>query len=151
MTTLDLAIGLAVGLTIAAIVFLAMRAYVRNRIAVVEARFRQLWAEQEDKLRKETADRSRQVLKGKIAEQIVPLLRSVFRYDPADARFIGAPIDYIIFDGYTRAKDSGSREPITIVFADVKTGNARLSRTERQIRDAVREGRVKWETIRLEL
>ncbi|RLI49027.1 MAG: endonuclease, partial [Candidatus Thorarchaeota archaeon] len=35
-------------------------------------------------------------------------------------------------------------------LADVKTGGARLNRTERMIREAVEAGRVRWETIRLD-
>ncbi len=147
----DLVVGLGIGLLVAVLIYFAMRAHLRHRIAMVEAEFRQLWAEQEAKMRRDVADRSRRVLKGKIAEQIVPLLSDVFKYDPADARFIGAPIDYIIFDGYTKVKDGASTEPITVVLADVKTGDARLSRTEKKIRDAVEAGRVKWETIRLDL
>ena len=61
-----------------------------------------------------------------------------------------APIDYLIFDGYTRVKDGRSDEKITVVLADVKTGSAALSRTERRIKEAVEAGRVKWETIRLD-
>jgi predicted Holliday junction resolvase-like endonuclease len=90
------------------------------------------------------------VLKGKIAEHMVPLLRDVFKYAPSDARFIGAPIDYLIFDGYTAVKDLHSDEPITVILADVKTGNARLNKTERRIKEAVEAGRVRWETIHLD-
>ncbi|MCF2135867.1 MAG: endonuclease [Candidatus Thorarchaeota archaeon] len=147
----DLLIGLGIGLLVAFIVYFAMNAHLRHRISVVEAEFRQLWAEQEGKLRRDVADRSRRVIKGKIAEQIVPLLHDIFKYDPADARFLGAPIDYVIFDGYTRVKEGHTDEPITVVLADVKTGAARLSRTEKKIKDAVEAGRVRWETIHLDV
>ena len=90
------------------------------------------------------------MLKGKIAEHMVPLIPEVFHYEPADARFIGAPIDYLIFEGYTRVKDEGVDEPITVILADIKTGNAVLSRTERKIKEAVEAGRVKWETIQID-
>jgi predicted Holliday junction resolvase-like endonuclease len=79
------------------------------------------------------------------------MIPAVFHYEPSDARFIGAPIDYLIFDGYTRVKDGQSDEKITVVLADIKTGSASLNRTERRIKEAVEEGRVKWETIRLDL
>ena len=143
-------LGLAVGFLVAIIVYLAMSWRLKHRIAMVEAEFRTLWAEQEGDIRRDASKRSRYVLKGKIAEHMVPLLSDVFRYNPADARFIGAPIDYLIFDGYTAIKDGNSETPITVVLADVKTGEARLSRTERKIKEAVEAGRVKWETIRLD-
>ncbi len=81
---------------------------------------------------------------------MIPMIPEAFRYDPSDARFIGAPIDYLIFDGYTRVKDGNSDEPIVVILADIKTGNARLSKTEKKIKEAVEAGRVRWETIRLD-
>ena len=150
MSLVDLLIGLSIGLLFTIVVYLAMRAHLRHRIEMVESEFRKMWAEQEGALNKDVADRSRRVLKGKIAEQLIPLLHDVFKYEPSDARFIGSPIDYVIFDGYTRAKDSHSDQPIAVVLADVKTGGARLNRTERMIREAVEAGRVRWETIRLD-
>ncbi|MHA1961626.1 MAG: Holliday junction resolvase-like protein [Candidatus Thorarchaeota archaeon] len=143
-------LGLAIGLVVAALVFVVMKARLRHRIEMVESEFRRTWAEQESATRRDAAQRSRYVLKGKIAEHIVPLLRDVFRFNPADARFIGAPIDYLIFDGYTDVKDGESDSLITVVLADVKTGEARLSRTERKIKEAVEAGRVRWETIRVD-
>lgn len=92
--------------------------------------------------RKHAVTLSRATLFGKVAEQLVPLLPE-FPYDLEDARFLGAPIDYVVFDGYS------SNDDVEIVFVEVKTGNAKLSRGERRIRDAVREGRVRFETVRL--
>ncbi len=146
----EILLGLGVGLFIAVIVYLVMSWRLRHRIALVDAEFRKLWAEQEGDIRKDAAQRSRYVLKGKIAEHMVPLLRDIFRYNPSDARFIGAPIDYLIFDGYTAVKDGDSEAPITVVLADIKTGDARLNRTERKIKEAVEAGRLRWETIRLD-
>lgn len=151
MALQDIAIGLAVGLILAAAVYLIMKMQLRHRIAIITKEFEKTWAEQEASVRKDAADRSRYVLKGKIAEHMVPLFPDVFKYDPADARFIGAPIDYLIFDGYTEVKDRSSSRPITVILADIKTGEAKLSRTERMIKEAVEAGRVKWETIRVTL
>jgi predicted Holliday junction resolvase-like endonuclease len=146
----EMLIGLCVGLVVAMCVYLIMKMQLRHRIAMVEKEFRQTWAEQESSVRKDAADRSRYVLKGKIAEHMVPMVPEVFNHNPADARFIGAPIDYLIFDGYTAVKDGNSEEEITVVLADIKTGNASLSRTERKIKEAVENGRVRWETIHVD-
>jgi len=127
-----------------------MRMQLRHRIAMVEKEFRQTWAEQESSVRRDAVDRSRYVIKGKIAEHMVPIVPQVFKHNPSDARFIGAPIDYLIFDGYTAVKDGESDEEITVVLADIKTGNATLNHTERKIKEAVEEGRVRWETIRID-
>ncbi len=150
MAITDILIGLSIGLVLAVSVYLIMKMQLRHRIAIVEKEFSQTWAEQESSIRKDAADRSRYVLKGKIAEHMVPMYKGVFKYDPSDARFLGAPIDYVIFDGYTAVKDGKSDEPITVVLADIKTGNAKLNRTERKIKEAVDEGRVRWETIHLD-
>jgi len=151
MALLDTLLGLLMGLIVAFLVYVAMNARIRHRIEQVQAEFEKTWLEQEGALRKDVASRSRSVLKGKIAEHMVPMIPEVFRYEPSDARFIGAPIDYLIFDGYTRVKDDNVDEPITVVLADIKTGNATLSRTERKIKEAVEAGRVKWETIQLDI
>ena len=150
MVFTDILIGLSIGLILAASVYLIMKMQLRHKIAMVEKEFSQTWAEQESSIRKDAADRSRYVLKGKIAEHMVPMYKDVFKYDPSDARFLGAPIDYVIFDGYTAVKDGNSDEPITVVLADIKTGNAQLNRTERKIKEAVEQGRVRWETIQLD-
>jgi predicted Holliday junction resolvase-like endonuclease len=151
MTLADTLLGLGIGIVFAILVYFIMRVRLRHRISMVEAEFRASWAEQESSVRKDAAERSRYVLKGKIAEHMVPLFSDVFPFDPSDARFIGAPIDYLIFDGYTAVKDDKSERPITVILADIKTGNATLNKTERKIKEAVEAGRVRWETIRLDL
>ena len=89
-------------------------------------------------------------MKGRISEQVVPFLEQ-FRYNPSDARFIGSPIDYVIFDGYTDVKDGTGEQPITVVLADVKCGkSASLTYVQRRIKEAVEQNRVKWETITIQ-
>ncbi|MBN1324408.1 MAG: hypothetical protein JW986_10510 [Methanotrichaceae archaeon] len=106
------------------------------------------WRMQEEKrIRSQALNRSRAVLKGKIGEQMAPLLPE-FRYNPADARFIGSPVDYVIFDGYSEALQGQGRIE-RIVLLDVKTGRAKLSPVERKVEEAVASGRVAWETLEL--
>jgi predicted Holliday junction resolvase-like endonuclease len=90
---------------------------------------------------------ARSTIKGQVAEQLIPLLKTC-PYAPSDMRFFGMPIDYIIFEGMTEARD-GEGADITVVFMDVKTGNASLSPIQRLIKSAVEQGRVRWETYRL--
>lgn len=93
------------------------------------------------------ADQQRRVLKGKLSEELFPLMKDC-PYLPADMRFFGNPIDYVVFDGLSDAKDDGS-DFRDIIFIDVKTGNARLSAHQKKIKAAVQAGRVRWETIRM--
>jgi predicted Holliday junction resolvase-like endonuclease len=100
--------------------------------------------------RNRSLDGSRSVIKGKIAEQLAPLLPN-FKYLPSDARFIGDPIDYIVFNGYTQIKDNGASESnLEIVILDVKTGQASLFQFQQAIARAIDAGRVRFEVIRPE-
>lgn len=92
--------------------------------------------------RKEALNQSRATLKGQLAEQLLPLLPE-FSFDARDARFLGAPIDYVVFDGYSDGGD------VEVVLLEVKTGNARLSEGEKRVRDAVKRGRVRFEVVRV--
>ncbi|MHA2353431.1 MAG: Holliday junction resolvase-like protein, partial [Candidatus Thorarchaeota archaeon] len=80
MAITDILIGLSIGLVLAVSVYLIMKLQLRHRIALVEKEFSQTWAEQESSIRKDAADRSRYVLKGKIAEHMVPMYKDVFKY-----------------------------------------------------------------------
>ena len=115
----------------------------------IDVRAEKRLMEMKDQFRDEVLERSRATLKGRVAEQMVPFLVE-FKYNPSDARFIGSPIDYVIFDGYTDLKDKKTDRGITVILADVKTGkSAGLTPEQRRIRQALEQKRVKWETIRL--
>ncbi len=102
------------------------------------------------KERKNAVYFSRAVIKGKITEQMYPLLPHFSsKYNLSDARFIGDPIDYIVFNGYTSSKDGNSENPIEIIFVEVKTGNSKLSKTESLIMEAIQDKRVKFEVVTL--
>ena len=99
--------------------------------------------------RKESVDQSRSTLKGRIAEQMAPLLPG-FAYLPADSRFIGSPIDYLVFNGYTAFADGeGDSDDLEIVLLEVKQGRAPLTPVQRAIGQAVEEGRVRFEVTRI--
>src|SRR5512145_1108581 len=112
--------------------------YIRARIPAIEERSRaelECWKlEAAGEIRKDSVNRSRSTLKGRIAEQMAPVLPD-FCFNPADARFIGSPVDYVIFDGLTRVADEKEQE-IQIVFMDVKKGSGALTRTQRLIKRA---------------
>ena len=94
-----------------------------------------------EKARKEAIAQSRGVLGGKFVEQMVPYLPD-FRYDPTEARFIGSPVDLIVFPGLA------SGDPKEIVIIEIKSGkNARLTASEAKIRELIEGGMVRWELI----
>jgi predicted Holliday junction resolvase-like endonuclease len=81
---------------------------------------------------------SRAVLGGLVSEQLAPLLPG-FPYDPGDCRFIGKPVDFIVFKGM-------NRQDITdVIFLEVKSGAAKtLNNQEKNLRNAVQSGKVHW-------
>ena len=83
------------------------------------------------------------MITGKVTEHLIPYLPE-FRYNSKDARFIGSPIDLIVFDGL----DEGDLRKI--VFVEVKSGKSTLSKRERLIRDAIERKKVEWEILRVE-
>lgn len=100
--------------------------------------------EQEPDIRRDAVRRSRSVVTGKVTEHLVPLIGD-FPFSPKDVRFLGSPIDLVVFDGMD---EDDLRE---IVFVEIKTGAAAsLSTRERRIRDAVNAGRVRWEELRID-
>ena len=130
--------GFFLGLMIAYFVF---RIWVKIEVE-------RMFLRKKEEMKKEILEKSRAVLKGKIAEQILPLLPE-FDFNPADARFLGSPVDYVVFDGYTELKD-GSGKKVDIVFVEVKKGRSELSKVEKAIRDAVKKKRVRWVELKLD-
>jgi len=126
--------------------------FFRARVSIFEQRARNdldRWKQEcTEAIRKDSVNRSRSTLKGKIAEQMAPYLPG-FPYSAADARFIGSPVDFIVFDGYSTAKDGDSGE-VSIVLVEVKQGKGKLTRGESLVRRAVQGGRVSWKTITIQ-
>lgn len=91
---------------------------------------------------------SKAVIRGKISEEIVPLLPN-FPYKIEDCRFSGQPVDYIIYDGMSEFRDGNTEKEITIILMDVKTGSASRSKVQNAIKKAIETGRIKFETLKV--
>jgi len=100
--------------------------------------------EKEREIRQDAIEKSQSVTFGKMTEHVVPYLPG-FRFNPADARFIGSPIDFVVFDGL------GDNEVRKIVFVEVKTGASNLSTRERSVRNAVQDKNIEWLEIKVNL
>ena len=87
----------------------------------------------------------RATIKGQVAEQMAPLLPG-FPFHTSDFRFLGQPIDFIVYAGLTEAKE-GLGGISEIVLGDIKMGGATLSPHQRMIKQAVEQGRVRWQTL----
>jgi len=106
--------------------------------------FKQWMEREEERLeeaRKQAIEQSRAVLGGKFTEQMAPYLPE-FKYDPTEARFIGTPIDLVVFPGLAEG------QPREVVLIEVKTGKTgRLTARERRIEELIKAGKVRWELI----
>ncbi|WP_292459763.1 Holliday junction resolvase-like protein [Methanothermococcus sp.] len=100
------------------------------------------WKQKEEKnIRRDAIKRSEAVVKGKIIENLIPYFPE-FKYNPKDARFIGSPVDFVVFDGLSE------RNLRKIVFVEVKTGKkGTLSNREKLIKKCVENKNIKYELI----
>lgn len=120
---LGLVLGLAVGALVSVIWFLVWRHRYEKRI------------------RRGAVKQAQAVIAGKVYEQLVPYLPN-FPFNPKDVRFLGSPVDLVVFDGL----DAGALT--RIVFVEVKTGNSALTPRERQVRATVQAGKLEWMEMR---
>lgn len=95
-------------------------------------------------IRRDAVRRSLAVVTGKVSEQLAPYWTS-FPFVARDARFLGSPVDFVVFDGLSEENGAIRR----VVFVEVKTGEARLSRREIGIREAIERGAVEWMELRV--
>ncbi|MCS3525581.1 Holliday junction resolvase-like protein [Acinetobacter johnsonii] len=144
-------IGAAIGVVLTTLILSHSRngrikAEYERYIAELELEHQQTLAQAQ----KRSVNTSRAVLKGKMAEQLAPIMPQ-FEYLPSDAKFLGDPVDYVVFDGYTDLRDGeGRAEDIEIVLIDIKSGGARLTKGQVAIAQAIQAGRVRFETVRID-
>lgn len=74
---------------------------------------------------------SQSVKYGKLTEQWIPFSEQ-FPYTAENFRFIGNPIDGIVFDADE------------VVFVEFKTATSQLNSTQKQIKDLIEKGKVNW-------
>ena len=92
--------------------------------------------------RKDAILKSRAVLGGHFSEQLAPFLPD-FEYSPTECRFIGKPVDLIVFKGMD---DKDINE---VVFVEVKSGKSRLSPQEKKLRETIEKKKVRWKEYRV--
>jgi len=100
------------------------------------------WEAELPTYRKDAIMKSRAVLGGQFSEQLAPFLPD-FQYLPNECRFIGKPIDLIVFKGMDE-KDINE-----IVFVEVKSGKAKLSPHEKKLKEVIDKKKIRWEEYRI--
>ena len=120
----ELVLGIAIGLVVAWLYFVIWK--LRYTAAI----------------REDAVQRSLAVTAGKVHEQLVPYLPE-FDFNPKDVRFIGSPVDLVVFDGLSAGQVQ------RVVFLEVKTSGAALTERERQVRTVIEAREVAWVELRL--
>lgn len=92
--------------------------------------------------RKDAIMKSRAVLVGQFSEQLAPFLPN-FNFKPTECRFIGKPIDFLVFKGMDKKEIEG------VVFVEVKSGNSKLTSVEKKLKKAIENKNVSWEEYRI--
>ena len=97
----------------------------------------QEWLTKVPRIRQDAVKKSREVLTGQFSEQLAPYLPN-FPYSPTECKFIGKPIDLIVFKGMDK------KEPSEVIFVEIKSQDSKLSTVERKLRDIIKNKKVKW-------
>mgnify|MGYP005614135133 CR=1 FL=1 len=95
------------------------------------------------KARQDSKFRSSAVNWGKAIEHFVPFT-SKFPIPPEDVSFLGMPVDFV---GFTETDDPNK---CSIHFIEVKSGGSNITKKQYNIREAVKNNRVHWHTIRVD-
>jgi predicted Holliday junction resolvase-like endonuclease len=104
----------------------------------------------EKEVREDAIKRSSATRVGKEIERLIPFT-SEFPYDPRDVRWLGDPIDLVIFDGYGESRDTGDPDKLNkIVICEVKSGKSRKSKYQRLIKELIEDKKVEWNEFRIE-
>ena len=115
----------------------------RNWITTLEEDWKErekTYQAEKQEVRKDARKRSGAVQWGKTIEHFVPFMTD-FPIPPESVTFLGMPIDYV---GFTETESSSK---CAVHFVEVKSGNAFLLDKQKNIRTAIKEGRVYWHEI----
>ena len=94
-------------------------------------------------IRREAITGSQAAVAGRVFERVAPYLPG-FGYNPRDVRFVGDPVDFVVFDGLSEGNVRN------VVFVEVKTGLGELNGNERRVKAAIAERRVEWSLFRVQ-
>ena len=100
------------------------------------------WETEIPEHRKDAVIKSRAVLGGQFSEQLAPYMPN-FEFSPTECKFMGKPIDFIVFKGMDEKKID------EVVFVEVKSANSKLSSQEKNLKETIEKKRVRWEEYRV--
>lgn len=104
---------------------------------------KKLFKNSEKIIRTKSVSSSRRSLVGKFIERFIPFLKKI-PYEPSDMHFLGQPIDYIVFQGLHEDKIE------RVIFVEVKTGQSKLTKREKSLKDVIEKRKVSWKQINID-
>lgn len=113
----------------------------------LEATFNSKIKEAVSKARADSVKRQRSILKGQATEQLAPYINN--EYNPKDYKFMGDPIDYIIFDGMSDIEEKDDKIN-KIILMDIKTGKSQLNRVQKAVKECIEAGSIEFQVYRPE-
>jgi predicted Holliday junction resolvase-like endonuclease len=136
---------MTIALVICVLVIIGLVAFVirgerkRAALAVEHASYKATYtrtADQEKAAREHSVATSAGVVRGNAAQHLAPFMPEMLdRFEPGDWRFLGSPIDFIIFDGLTAGLVT------QIVLVEVKTNDS-LPKKQAVIKEGIDAGAV---------
>ena len=102
----------------------------------------QQFAKERSKIRKDAAFKSSAINWGMTIENFVPFMDE-FPVPSETAIFMGKPIDFVSFT------DTEDPEKAAVHIIEVKSGKSQLLKHQRNIKNAIKDGRVHWHEVRV--
>jgi len=119
-----------------------------NRTLLELSEYKEKYSTDIKKAREEAVSKSRSVMRGQATEHLAPYI--IKGTNPKDYRFMGNPVDYVIFEGLSDVLDGEADSIKSITFLDIKTGKSSLNKSQRRIRDAITSNSVKFQLINID-
>ena len=114
------------------IIFLIILIYIFYKVGIKQGSSQKEleWQEKIPQMQKAVAEHQRAGIKGKVTEAFAPFLPG-FPYKASECKFIGDPIDYLVFEGLDERDIKG------VHLVEVKEGESKLSKHQKQIKDLI--------------
>jgi predicted Holliday junction resolvase-like endonuclease len=117
----------SITILITCVIFL-VALYITHKLSTLKANLK--FRSELNKIRREIAEKQRVGIKGRVSETFAPFLEG-FPFKPSECKFIGDPVDYLVFEGLDE------RDVKKIHLVEIKSGNSKLSKHQKQIQDLI--------------
>jgi predicted Holliday junction resolvase-like endonuclease len=135
-----------VGLVAGVIVTLVLMR--RAAMTRAQGQFQTWRAEELRNIRRSALDAERSTLKERVGRELAAQM-DPFPFVAADARFIGHPVEFVVFDGHTEVKDRSATALRGVVFFAV-CESASEGSDAALVEECIADGRLSWLTLSMQ-